>query len=206
MVGAGDASRRSSLPRPVIFGGLLRPRRQAGPARLPAASDGPFRPRRRRAGQILRTSGGTGLLFIGVLILMFRPSARRTKLATRPPMGGRGHRHADHHDDHCSSSVARASWHWGDLEDSCWPRWCFGGVEVTFLRGQPHQDRARAGWLPLLIAINIFTVMTTWQARPPDLVTGPTDRARKAPLGRVHPARPTTTTSGGSPGTGGIPT
>jgi KUP system potassium uptake protein len=45
----------------------------------------------------------------------------------------------------------------------------FGGVELTFFAANLTKI-IHGGWLPLLIAITIFTIMTTWQ-RGRDLVT-----------------------------------
>jgi KUP system potassium uptake protein len=57
--------------------------------------------------------------------------------------------------------VARVLWQW--------PPWklalaavAFGGVELTFLAANLSKV-AHGGWLPLLIAVVVFTVMTTWR-------------------------------------------
>jgi KUP system potassium uptake protein len=64
--------------------------------------------------------------------------------------------------------VARASWKW--------PAWklalagvVFGGTELTFFAANLTKI-VHGGWLPLLIAAAIFTVMTTWQ-RGREIVT-----------------------------------
>jgi KUP system potassium uptake protein len=74
--------------------------------------------------------------------------------------------------------VARAQWRW--------PAWkivltavVIGGVEVTYFAANLTKV-AHGGWLPLLIALSVFTVMTTWQ-RGREIVT---DRrtAKEGPL------------------------
>ncbi len=76
--------------------------------------------------------------------------------------------------------VARRSWHW-----AAWKLVVvgvvFGGTEVAFFSANLTKI-AEGGWLPLLIAGAIFTVMTTWQ-RGREIVTarrieleGPLDR------------------------------
>ena len=61
-----------------------------------------------------------------------------------------------------------------------WPRWklivaavVFGGVEATFFAANLTKV-VHGGWLPLLIAFVIFTVMTTWQ-RGREIVTARRD-------------------------------
>jgi KUP system potassium uptake protein len=65
-------------------------------------------------------------------------------------------------------AVASALWHWG--------RWklvvagaVFLGVEVTFFAANLTKV-VHGGWLPLLIAFGVFTVMVTWQ-RGREIVT-----------------------------------
>jgi KUP system potassium uptake protein len=65
--------------------------------------------------------------------------------------------------------VARVLWNW--------PAWklalaavAFGGVEVTFLSANLSKV-LHGGWLPLLIAVLVFTVMTTWR-RGREIVAG----------------------------------
>ncbi|MDQ6937829.1 MAG: KUP/HAK/KT family potassium transporter, partial [Actinomycetota bacterium] len=98
-----------------------------------------------------------GILLVGVLALMvgFRSSAR---LATAYGVAVTG---ALLIDTILLLVVARALWHW--------PPWklvlagvAFGGVEVTFFSANLTKV-AHGGWLPLLIAAVVFTVMTTWQ-------------------------------------------
>jgi KUP system potassium uptake protein len=55
----------------------------------------------------------------------------------------------------------------------------FGGVEVTFLAGNLSKV-LHGGWLPLLIAAVVFTVMTTWR-RGREIVSG-NRRAMEGPL------------------------
>jgi KUP system potassium uptake protein len=89
--------------------------------------------------------------------------------------------------------VARTSWRW--------PAWklvllgvVFGGTEVMFFAANLTKI-AEGGWLPLLIAAAIFTIMTTWQ-RGREIVTarridleGPLDsfirELHQAPVQRV---------------------
>ena len=108
------------------------------------------------AGQIY-LPGINGALFVGVLALMFtfRSSAR---LATAYGVSVTG---ALVIDTVLLLLVARVLWDW--------PAWklaaagiAFGGVELTFLAGNLSKV-AHGGWLPLLIAACVFTVMTTWQ-------------------------------------------
>ena len=96
-------------------------------------------------------------LFIGVLVLMlaFRSSAR---LATAYGVSVTG---ALLIDTILLLIVARAKWRWA--------RWqlvvagvVFGGTEFTFFAANLTKI-AHGGWLPLLIATLVFTVMTTWQ-------------------------------------------
>ncbi len=98
-----------------------------------------------------------GALFVGVLALMlsFGSSAR---LATAYGVAVTG---ALLIDTVLLLFVARAGWHW--------PRgWVtlaavvFGGIEATFLGGNLVKV-LHGGWLPLLIAAIVFTMMTTWQ-------------------------------------------
>ncbi|MGZ4776737.1 MAG: potassium transporter Kup [Oryzihumus sp.] len=108
------------------------------------------------AGQIY-LPGINGALFVGVLALMFafRSSAR---LATAYGVSVTG---ALVIDTILLLLVARVLWDW--------PAWKlaatgvgFGGIELTFLAGNLSKV-AHGGWLPLLIAACVFTVMTTWQ-------------------------------------------
>jgi KUP system potassium uptake protein len=101
--------------------------------------------------------GVNALLFIGVLTVMltFRSSAR---LATAYGVSVTG---ALVVDTLLLLVVARVLW--------TWPAWklvlagvAFGGVEVMFLAANLSKV-AHGGWLPLLIATLVLTVMTTWQ-------------------------------------------
>jgi KUP system potassium uptake protein len=97
------------------------------------------------------------LLFLGVLALMlgFRSSAR---LATAYGVAVTG--------TFLITTVlflvvARARWRW--------PAWkltlaalVFGGLELVFFSANLTKV-THGGWLPLLIAVAVFTVMTTWQ-------------------------------------------
>jgi KUP system potassium uptake protein len=97
-----------------------------------------------------------GLLFVAVLAVMlaFGSSAR---LATAFGVSVTG---ALVVDTLLLLMVSGPLWHW--------PRWKvalaavgFGGVELTFLSANLSK-LAHGGWLPLLIAAVVFTVMTTW--------------------------------------------
>lgn len=57
--------------------------------------------------------------------------------------------------------VARLLWHWQPWKLAL-AAVAFGAVEVTFL-GANLSKIAHGGWLPLLIATVVFTVMTTWR-------------------------------------------
>jgi KUP system potassium uptake protein len=58
--------------------------------------------------------------------------------------------------------VARAGWHWHPAKIVL-AAVVFGGVELVFFSGNLVKV-LHGGWLPLLIAASVFTVMTTWQA------------------------------------------
>jgi KUP system potassium uptake protein len=101
--------------------------------------------------------GVNALLFVGVLAVMltFRSSAR---LATAYGVSVTG---ALVVDTLLLLVVARVLW--------SWPPWklvlagvAFGGVEAMFLAANLSKV-LHGGWLPLLIAAVVFTVMTTWQ-------------------------------------------
>jgi KUP system potassium uptake protein len=101
--------------------------------------------------------GINGLLFAGVLVVMltFRSSQR---LATAYGVSVTG---ALVIDTILLLLVARVLWHW---------QWwklalgaiCFGLVELLFLTANLSKV-LHGGWLPLLIAVIVFTVMTTWR-------------------------------------------
>jgi len=96
------------------------------------------------------------VLFVGVLVLMlvFRSSDR---LASAYGVSVTG---ALLIDTILMLVVARLHWHWGKGR-LLLVAIVFGGVELSFLLGNlnkiPH-----GGWLPLLIAIVMFTLMSTW--------------------------------------------
>jgi KUP system potassium uptake protein len=110
----------------------------------------------REGGQIY-LPGVNAALFVGVLVVMlsFRSAER---LATAYGVSVTG---ALVIDTVLMLVVARVLW--------SWPPWkialaavAFGGVELTFLSANLSKV-AHGGWLPLLIAIVVFTVMTTWR-------------------------------------------
>jgi KUP system potassium uptake protein len=101
--------------------------------------------------------GVNAALFVGVMAVMlsFRSAER---LATAYGVSVTG---ALVIDTILMLVVARILWKW--------PPWklalaavAFGGVEVTFLAANLSKV-AHGGWLPLLIAVVLFTVMTTWR-------------------------------------------
>jgi len=101
--------------------------------------------------------GVNAALFIGVMAVMltFRSAER---LATAYGVSVTG---ALVIDTILMLVVARVLWKW--------PPWklalaavAFGGVEATFLAANLSKV-AHGGWLPLLIAVVLFTVMTTWR-------------------------------------------
>jgi len=57
--------------------------------------------------------------------------------------------------------VARVLWHWQPWK-LVLAGIAFGGVELVFLAGNLSKV-AHGGWLPLLIAVLVFTLMTTWR-------------------------------------------
>jgi KUP system potassium uptake protein len=97
-------------------------------------------------------------LFVGVLALMltFGSSAR---LATAYGVAVTG---ALLIDTVLLLVVARAWWGWRPWQLAV-AAVAFGGVELAFFAGNLVKV-AHGGWLPLLIATCVFTVMTTWQA------------------------------------------
>jgi len=98
-----------------------------------------------------------GALFVGVLALMlsFGSSAR---LATAYGVAVTG---ALLIDTVLMLFVARAGWHWSRGLVTL-AAVVFGGLEATFFGGNLVKV-VHGGWLPLLIAATVFTVMTTWQ-------------------------------------------
>ena len=98
-----------------------------------------------------------GALFVGVLVLMlgFRSSAR---LATAYGVSVTG---ALVVDTLLLLLVARVLWHWQPWKLAL-AAVAFGGVECLFLAANLSKV-AHGGWLPLVIAGAVFTVMTTWR-------------------------------------------
>jgi KUP system potassium uptake protein len=99
-----------------------------------------------------------GALFVGVLVLVlvFESSAR---LATAYGVAVTG---ALLIDTILMLVVARYLWHWRPWK-LLLAAVVFGGVELVYLSGNLVKV-AHGGWLPLLVAAGVFTVMTTWQA------------------------------------------
>ena len=99
-----------------------------------------------------------GFLFVGVLTLMvsFGSSAH---LATAYGVAVTG---ALLIDTVLLLVVARALWHWRTWQ-LVLAGVVFGGVEFAFFSGNIVKV-VSGGWLPLLIAVCVFTVMTTWQS------------------------------------------
>jgi KUP system potassium uptake protein len=104
------------------------------------------------------------LLFAGVLVLMFGFGSS-TRLATAYGVAVTGTLLIT---TTLFLIVARALWQW-----AAWKLLAagvvFGGVEVTFFTANLTKV-VHGGWLPLLIAATVFTVMTTWQ-RGREIVT-----------------------------------
>jgi KUP system potassium uptake protein len=126
--------------------------------------------------------GVNAALFAGVMVVMlsFRSAER---LATAYGVSVTG---ALLIDTLLLLAVARVLWQW--------PPWklalagvAFGGVEATFLAANLSKV-AHGGWLPLLIALLVFTLMTTWR-RGRQIVAG-NRRAQEGSLqeflDRVH--------------------
>jgi KUP system potassium uptake protein len=101
--------------------------------------------------------GVNALLYIGVMAVMltFRSAER---LATAYGVSVTG---ALVIDTILMLVVARVLWRWQPWKLAL-AAVAFGGVEVTFLAANLSKV-AHGGWLPLLIAIVLFTVMTTWR-------------------------------------------
>jgi KUP system potassium uptake protein len=110
----------------------------------------------RESGQIY-LPGVNVILFVGVLVLMltFRSSAR---LATAYGVSVTG---ALVVDTVLLLLVARVLWRWQPWKLAL-VAVAFAGVELVFLAGNLSKV-AHGGWLPLLIAVLVFTVMTTWR-------------------------------------------
>ena len=125
-------------------------------------------------GQIYLPGVNAGLL-VGVLVLMLSFGSSQ-RLATAYGVSVTG---ALVVDTVLLLLVARVLWHW--------PAWklalagvAFGVAEVTFLAANLSKV-AHGGWLPLLIAAVVFTVMTTWR-RGREIVT----QNRKAKEGSLR--------------------
>jgi KUP system potassium uptake protein len=111
---------------------------------------------RHEGGQIYLPAVNT-ILFIGVLViaLAFQTSAR---LATAYGVAVTG---ALLIDTVLLLVVARAAWRWHPALVVL-AGVVFGGVELAFFSGNLVKV-FHGGWLPLLVAGSVFTVMTTWQ-------------------------------------------
>jgi KUP system potassium uptake protein len=114
------------------------------------------------------------ILFVGVLVVMlaFRSSSR---LATAYGVSVTG---ALVIDTLLLLIVARALWHWKGWQVAV-AGVAFGGLELTFLAGNLSKV-LHGGWLPLLIASIVFTVMTTWR-RGREIVSS-NRRTKEGPL------------------------
>jgi len=108
------------------------------------------------SGQIYLPGVNT-VLFVGVLVLMlsFRSSER---LATAYGVSVTG---ALVVDTVLLLIVARVLWSWQPWKLAL-AAVSFGLVELVFLAGNLSKV-AHGGWLPLLIAVVVFTIMTTWR-------------------------------------------
>ncbi|HEU5005848.1 MAG TPA: potassium transporter Kup [Jatrophihabitantaceae bacterium] len=115
------------------------------------------------AGQVYLPAINTAL-FVGVLALMliFRSSAR---LATAYGVSVTG---ALIVDTVLLMAVARSRWHWG-AGRLVLVAVAFALVELTFFAANITKI-LHGGWLPVLIAIVVFTLMSTWR-RGRDIVT-----------------------------------
>jgi KUP system potassium uptake protein len=109
--------------------------------------------------------GVNAALFVGVLAVMltFRSAER---LATAYGVSVTG---ALVIDTLLLLVVARVLWRWGPWKLAL-AAVAFGGVELTFLSANLSKI-AHGGWLPLLIATLVFTVMSTWR-RGREIVAG----------------------------------
>jgi len=101
--------------------------------------------------------GVNALLFVGVMAVMlsFRSAER---LATAYGVSVTG---ALVIDTVLMLLVARVLWHWRPWQLAL-AAVAFGGLELTFLAANLSKV-AHGGWLPLLIAVVVFTLMTTWR-------------------------------------------
>ena len=101
--------------------------------------------------------GVNAALFAGVMVVMltFRSAER---LATAYGVSVTG---ALVIDTILMLVVARVLWHWQPWK-MVLAAIAFGGVEVTFLSANLSKV-LHGGWLPLVIAVLVFTLMTTWR-------------------------------------------
>jgi KUP system potassium uptake protein len=126
------------------------------------------------AGGQVYLPGVNGLLFVGVLVVMFTfGSAERLATAYGVSVTG-----ALVIDTVLMLLVARVLWRWRPWQLAL-AAVAFGGVELTFLAANMSKV-AHGGWLPLLIAVVVFTVMTTWR-RGREIVAG-NRRKQEGPL------------------------
>jgi KUP system potassium uptake protein len=96
-------------------------------------------------------------LFVGVLVVMLTfGSAERLATAYGVSVTG-----ALVIDTVLMLLVARVLWHWRPWQLAL-AAVAFGGLELTFLAANLSKV-AHGGWLPLLIAVVVFTLMTTWR-------------------------------------------
>jgi KUP system potassium uptake protein len=101
--------------------------------------------------------GVNALLFVGVLVVMLTfGSAERLATAYGVSVTG-----ALAIDTLLLLLVARVLWKWRPWQLAL-AAVAFGGLELTFLAANLSKV-AHGGWLPLVIAIVVFTVMTTWR-------------------------------------------
>jgi len=99
-----------------------------------------------------------GGLFVGVLVLMLSFGSS-TRLATAYGFAVTG---ALLIDTVLLLVVARALWRWNAWQLGL-AALVFGGIELAFFSGNIVKI-AHGGWLPLTVAVVVFTVMTTWQS------------------------------------------
>jgi KUP system potassium uptake protein len=109
--------------------------------------------------------GVNAALFVGVLVVMLTfGSAERLATAYGVSVTG-----ALVIDTLLMLLVARVLWHWRPWQLAL-AAVAFGGLELTFLAANLSKV-AHGGWLPLLIAVVVFTLMTTWR-RGREIVSG----------------------------------
>jgi KUP system potassium uptake protein len=101
--------------------------------------------------------GVNACLFVGVLVVMLTfGSAERLATAYGVSVTG-----ALVIDTLLMLLVSRVLWNWRPWQLAL-AAVAFGGVELTFLAANLSKV-AHGGWLPLLIAVVVFTLMTTWR-------------------------------------------